>query len=254
MEPQIGSQENLNNLPGSRAIQMGCPHCDKKYLVAMDSLTFGQARFQCSSCDAFFAINWFGAQAMNSLTPTNIKTILLEKPHKTKTCYHCAHVCDVEASECPACAVVFAKERNKVHVPQGIQDIELSPLWQDVISNYADEKKHRNFVQKSFDKDQLVFASHHYRVVLAANPSEPTALKMQKFIMNLAEIKPQVQKKPGAAFSKLKFNFYKITILLCFCCIAMGAFFDSLRPLIALGSSVLIFSLIVHHWITNSEI
>lgn len=241
----------------SKVIQTHCPICEKKYLVSTESLAYGQAQFQCRSCQGHFAINWFGER---SLTPGEVNLVpafLLESQIKPQKCAHCGKENRQELKFCSSCGIEFKKAKKLVEseaLSFELTDPDLLKLWEQVRANYASEDAHQIFVKACFEGQALAAAGQCYATILKINPTDPTAKKMQKLIVSMTEMKPDQFRSPDKISSKTKFNLYKFTVIICILSIGLGALFEALRPMIALGSSILFFSIIVHHWITSTEI
>ncbi len=223
-----------------------CPHCHKRFLVATQRLTEGEARFQCTSCQAFFAMNWQGLKDEGKS-----ETYVLEVPQKTIECFKCHHLCDLHASECPACGILFEKFTSNETFGIRSHIVEISKAWEEVRRDYGNETGHQLFIKLCADHDQLIYATQQYKAILTVNPSESLAQKMQRLIIQMAEGKQLMGEASTKTYTplRLKLDVYKLVVTFCLIFITVGLAFDPLRHFVALGSSVLFFALIIRHWI-----
>lgn len=240
-------------------LQIQCSHCQKKYLVAANSLSLGEARFQCTSCESLFALNWTPetkAAVEGSVDPQGVKqisTYLIEKHRKPKTCHKCQQVCFEEDAECPKCGVVFKKIEAPKVIRINSKVPELTRMWENVRKNYHDDNAHIDFIKACSAHDQLTYASQHYKSILIVNPAETTAQRMQKVILELIESKKELKNsQKHEAVEKPKRRLFKTTLIVCALCFAVGAFSPEFRPLIALSSSVLFFMMAYKFWISDT--
>lgn len=227
-------------------ITIDCPFCQKNYLVATKSLAPGQARFQCTSCQTLFGLNWFGHE-------TQVTTHIIEKIKHTQKCFKCGFNCEEGSKECPQCGIMFVKEERVAQsIKTHVREVEIA--WKKVKENFNDQSKHEEFVKLCLSHDQLAFASHQYKALLLVNPHDEMASKIQKVIQGLAEGKNELSnnyKKNNILYS---LGFTKITVFACMFSMLLGISFSSLRPLVALGTSVLFFIVVLKFWASKYEV
>ncbi len=70
-------------------------------------------------------------------------------------------------------------------------ETELNKLWEEVILDYENLRKHDEFVRRCYTHKELSKASHHYGRLLSAVPNDEIALKMRNRVDDLTEIANQ---------------------------------------------------------------
>lgn len=74
-------------------------------------------------------------------------------------------------------------------------ETELNQLWEEVIVDYENLRKHDEFVRRCYSQKALSDASYRYGCLLSALPNDPIALKMRTRVKNLTEIANQSLQK-----------------------------------------------------------
>lgn len=75
----------------------------------------------------------------------------------------------------------FNRTKNGA-VVNGSNRLEL--LWQDLLVKFEDLSRHKEFVQKCKEENNLVYASQKYRMFLEADPHNEIAVKMRDHIVS----------------------------------------------------------------------
>ncbi|MDZ4677856.1 MAG: hypothetical protein SGI74_10155 [Oligoflexia bacterium] len=237
-------------------IHVNCPECQKLFMVETQSLADGQARFQCTGCEGFFAFNWpqppdvqtvrsqsfdgkdFIPMGLHPKVNATIKTVVQKTLH---TCVRCGVQSDVDYKECPKCGVLFeriitAKPPQPVVPPSGP---EVMSAWDAVKSQYIDDKRHEFFILICLNRDNLAFASSQYRAILAVNPHDEIALRMQTRIIELATATyVATLQKPN---KKQPLRVTGIITGVAGLLILLGLFLPQARGLVAVGCAILVF-------------
>lgn len=74
-------------------------------------------------------------------------------------------------------------------------ETDLNGLWEEVISDYENLRKHDEFVRRCYSQKSLSSASYRYGCLLSAIPNDEIALKMRSRIEELTEIASQSLQK-----------------------------------------------------------
>lgn len=82
-------------------------------------------------------------------------------------------------------------------------DIDLNNLWEEVILDYENLRKHDEFVRRCYSEKTLSKASYRYGCLLSAIPNDEIALKMRSRIEDLTEIANQSLQKEEDFFAKI---------------------------------------------------
>lgn len=228
-------------------------------MVQTDILTPGQAQFQCTGCQSFFAFNWplppDSEKVQTLLINRELEFVKAPEPPKaqatvppvpSQTCFRCGVKSAPDLKECPKCGVVFEKVKT-MKSSQKVIASTIQVAWEQLANDYSDGKKHEAFVQLCLSQENLAFASQQYRSVLAAQPHDEIAKKMQERIVQMAAVtylasRGEIDEKPRW------FGLTKFGIVLAFLLIGTGLFSPYLRSLIAVGCSILVFIIAVRYF------
>lgn len=240
-------------------VHVNCPECQKLFRVDTGTLSSGQARFQCTSCDGLFAFNWPQPPEVTVVRAQILEDGELPREDKTKpvgsqTCFRCSEKCSESFTECPHCGVIFNKIK-KIRPPEPVihaDSLEITQGWEAVRTSYANEKKHEEFILACLVRDNLAFASSQYRAILLVNPSEPMALKMQNRIVELATTRYVPTQGLGPR-ERRRFSAVQVITGLGGLFIILGITFPAARSLIAIGSSFIAFALLFQFWIVRAD-
>lgn len=220
-------------------ISVCCPQCEKVYRVNTSDLYEGEPQFQCAECQAKFGLKWPQPPGVDFA-----HTFMVDEPvAKPQT--------DVTQSEVhQEVPNVVAKSRTQnlrmVKSTPTIPDEphDLRAAWDTVKNDFGNEAKHEAFVQYCLQKNRLNYASQQYRQIIMANPAEPTALRMQERIINLATVTfltPRERKAAGGRRNMWLTMLFMLGALL----VVSGISKTELHSLIAIGFSCIVFSYIL---------
>ncbi|MGE0764765.1 MAG: hypothetical protein AB7N80_15935 [Bdellovibrionales bacterium] len=257
-------------------IKARCPSCFKLYAIDAAEIHESKPQFACSKCTTQFwfpfpesleqkeilgfPVEWLKVTAQadaataeaaalpeTAAAPSTVEPIVAPTPNASARLFHCPR-CQAQYSagdpECPKCGVIFAK----LEMDETSRAIASSPalrrLWHQVMDNYNNIEAHRKFVQIAQRENNLLFASHQYRRLLAAHSGDETALKMQREIIAITEAVQGVSGKTTRARS-FKLMPRLTTLVLCGAgaLIGFGLMIEAARNLIGLGVALVFFTL-----------
>ena len=157
--------------PGQEALQpqslihTRCPSCLKLFAIDPLDLKAGSATFECSACQAQFAI-----EAVSPGSDEAQSRLIAPSPSAQ------------------------AKAEPELDPNQIANEIalgakpELIMLWKKIIDDYEDEFLHEGFIQACFNANALGYAGAKYGRILSEFPAEPIALKMRKKVQALGSV------------------------------------------------------------------
>jgi len=227
-------------------------------MVRPEDLTPGNARFQCTGCQTYFAFSWpqppgtlsvraekISARDFSPASPpVAVQSVNTTQSKVTRVCFNCGEKVDAKYIECTKCGVLFDKVR-KIKSPEPVMQAagpEIIAAWEAVKTNYADEKRHESFIQLSLSRDSLPFASSQYRAILLVNPNDEIAKRMQNRIIDLATttyIAAQTALRGDVSTRSRSLSSVAIVFAAVF--VVIGVTVAALRPLVAVGVSILAF-------------
>ena len=185
-------------------IQVNCPECQKLFRVQVEDLGAGLVRFQCTRCQCTFGFDWpqppgiehIKALPVDQSEPSFIKAEnqpsaeasvpTLNQP--MRICPRCQAKSPENLKECVKCGVIFEKVTR---IKSGVPEVrpsgpDIVTRWEQVKSDYSNLASHEEFLKLCLSRNNLHYAGSQYRAVLAANPNEEIARKMQTRILELA--------------------------------------------------------------------
>ncbi len=257
-------------------LKIRCPNCFKLYSVDSSEIKEAKPRFQCVSCEQRFwvpfpealeqaagligfPLEWIetstpqaqmpdvATQATAALTATLTTTPTPEVslPLQTKAfqCPKCREPYSGGDTECSSCGIVFAKFVQPDLTSAFQVSRDLKNAWDDVIQAYEDYDVHRRFIRLAQVEQSLEYALERYKIVLDACPQDDLAMRAQKELVALAEVKIQVQEEaPRKNAFEFQFPRLRLGTFLMFLCavvMVMGLMIPGARNLVGFGSAVL---------------
>ncbi|MCC6276571.1 MAG: zinc-ribbon domain-containing protein [Oligoflexia bacterium] len=236
-------------------VHVNCPQCQKPFLVKATELKPGQAQFRCTSCQAVFAFNWpqppgvqrvvaqvLGPEAFRPAAelPKAQASVNTAEMKSRKPCPQCGVKASIEAKECASCGVVFEKVRRlKPHPVMPPAGAEVKAAWESVRAQFIDEKRHQDFIQICYLRDNLPYASSQYKAILDVDPNNDIAQRMQNRIIQLAAVtylEAQTKEVNQTGLGPAKMGLVIGAGL-----VVLGFMLQGAKSLVALGISVWVF-------------
>jgi hypothetical protein len=212
------SLENLGTTQPDKALEFRCPQCLKLYSVTSKQIFSRAPQFECAKCHCQFSFS-YPPEAGQRVTPKALATpqvLKLSKMEKKKSaelkpCLHCQSLNPRGASECYKCGVVFAKAQVSTKTLPS-----LMKMWQDLLSDYSNMRKHIEFVDRCEDLQALPFALKKYQTLRETQPHDSLAQEMFSSVI-VKSLARKSKKLPFVhSFLQLPWaNIFRISPLVC---------------------------------------
>lgn len=256
-------QTTSDNLAGSvQKVYFRCPRCRALYQTSSAEITVKEPQFQCAKCQCQFSFPYPSPMSMlegGVILP--LESAVREKKilkDELRNCPKCGSLNVQSAQECSRCHVIFARIKNLPLDPKIHAFPSLVRMWQELLSDYENIKKHMDFVDRCEDLQAIPFALRKYRDLKEAQPQDSLAQEMyqtvwsrslQRTTQSMGEWFSEqtlLQKIPWQALRQAAP--YAIPSLI----MIVGIFIPALRNLIGFGAALL-FGVLGFQWFLRKK-
>lgn len=179
-------------------LRVRCPHCRKLYMVQFNDIQEAKPRFECVQCHTRFWLSIPDMELSGEVQgiPLQVKEIPPKaRPHnpaalKKDPCPKCFKPVESGRSECPSCGVMIEKYRASMTFVEGIppHSATLAALWKRVVSEYAQESLHSEFLRACQRERNLPYAGAQYAAMARLMPTDEITGKRLKEVQALAAV------------------------------------------------------------------
>ncbi len=206
-EQNVNQEQNPDASPHAAlpvSLEFRCPQCLKLYKVDRNQIFSNQPEFNCTKCYCRFAFDYHhGIRDVQTRTLTLPQVGKLNRVQHAKkktqemiACPKCQTMNPRTSAECFKCGVimekaeVIAKEKKVKALPS------LMKLWQELLNDYTNIRKHVEFVDRCEDLHALPFALKKYKDLRETQPHDSMATQMfDSVIMRALSSQAQKYKK-----------------------------------------------------------
>jgi hypothetical protein len=193
------SLENLTTTQPDKSFEFRCPQCLKLYTAKSSQIYSSEPQFECAKCHCLFSFAYPPADKTISTkalaAPQVLKLSRKEKGNspELQTCPQCQAVSPRTAIDCYKCGVVFAKAQASLKALPS-----LVKMWQELLQDYNNMRKHVEFVDRCEDLQALPFALKKYQLLRETQPHDSLTQEMfsSVIIKSLAKNAKKYKKIP----------------------------------------------------------
>jgi hypothetical protein len=229
----------------SESMRVRCPQCRKLYLVQFNDVKEAKPRFECVQCRTRFWLSlpdsepgaeMQGIPIQAKESNSKPKRIEKENTNSMQPCPKCFKSVHKGIQECPHCGVIIAKLKDLSFSETTLNHSEsLSSAWKKVISNYADEEVHSDFLRIAQKERNLHFAAAQYGQMQKLMPSDETTQKRMSELKALGSI---MVPEAGNNLKKARLSrLWQVPFAASVLMMAIGLIFPVFRNMVGVGAA-----------------